>query len=164
MSITTYRCVRGSWVALWGLSFTLLMVSKINGYEGNALYAYEPWLLGILVLLSFPSSMLFAAMASMVFNPLRGYGNDTFIDFFVGFGLFACGYLQWFVIPKELGSEPLTTLNLKPDETAAQLSSHLTPSPPPLTLPSKRTYEPPLRNFDEHGCTPLERALRDAPT
>jgi len=109
--------------------------------------------LPFMLLLSFPSGLGFALMASPFL------GMPTMTDFFLlWFGMFVVGYFQWFCIVPNCRGGGIITLSLAKVERVTT-EPHLSVNP--AKEKPKLTRKGPLKivHFDAAGRTPLERAI-----
>ena len=107
---------------------------------------------GFMLLLSFPSSVLFLLSFSGI------YGQET-IHYPVDYVLFwlgtvVVGYLQWFVaVPGILATPDITTLGLSRKARSKPVSKRRRRH----RIRTRPVYE--MKHFDEAGKTPIERVF-----
>lgn len=107
---------------------------------------------GFMLLLSFPSSVLFLLSFSEI------YGRET-IHYPVDYVLFwlgtvVVGYLQWFVaVPSILATPVITTLGLSRKAHSKPVSKRRRRH----RMRTQPVYE--MKHFDEAGKTPIERVF-----
>lgn len=151
-----------AWI-LTSLAIFLLCFDSCLINENNCFRAGD-YMLGCMILITFPCGLLYPLVLSMFFNSISVY--DPFAYFLLWLGAFAVGYLQWFVLlPRLFSRNEITTLGI------AQSA--------PLSKKRKkgRKAHKPGRNrihpvqseshlaaqWDEGGRTPLERVINDSP-
>ena len=164
-------CLKVAWtVAALMILFVGASVCTANDSAceaaGNAMALF-------MVLLTFPTGIIFLPIALAFDDSFRGHFPS---DFIVQWSVLAIGgFVQWFyLMPRLLEKPTLTLLGLKsePALSSAATASPSTPlnlgtsapprlastSPPPIRIRTRKAQNQ-VRSFDKLGRSPLERVL-----
>ena len=164
-------CLKVAWVV--AASMILLVGTQLCTSTEVACVTADNAMSFFMVLLTFPSGIIFFPIAMALIDSFGGHYPS---DFIIGWSVLAfAGFVQWFYIMPLLLEKPgLTVLNLSSEPA-------IVPVPATTTVSTERTIESPMpattavppapirirarkqqntiRSFDKSGRTPLERAL-----
>lgn len=117
-------------------------------------------LLPILVVLSFPASVVFLALIAIFIDPPAIYPSLGFA--LIWLGTFSVGFIQWFwILPRLPGKSEFTRLGLATTDSAKTESD--TKKQPSRSLPIAKSPQKVraagVLHFDKQGLTPLERVI-----
>jgi hypothetical protein len=164
-------CLKVAWVV--AALMILIMGTTVCTSTDEACRAVGEAMVSLMVLLTFPTGIIFFPIAMALVDSVGGHYPSEFI---IGWSVLAIGgCLQWFyIIPRLLEEPRLTLLNLSsepetlpaPTPVPVSIQPAATTSSPPANsisvAPLKiRTRKPQnqIRSFDKSGRSPLERVL-----
>jgi hypothetical protein len=146
------------WLFLLRVAWIVATVTVLLIGFGTCLAGDDPCLKagrsmqGVMLLLSFPSSVLFLLSFSEIYGRETIHYPVDYVRFWLGTAV--VGYLQWFVaVPSILATPVITTLGLSP-KARSKPASKLRRRHGTRTRP---VYD--IKHFDEAGKTPIERVL-----
>ena len=165
-------CLKTSWCV--AALMILLVGTNVCVSTDKACSAASDTLLFFMLLLTFPTGVIFLLLSTIAFD---GAGGHYPSDYIFAWFIMACGgCLQWFIVIPRLFDKPrFTIIDLKPVQVPAPAiapvsipTSQLLPTPTPNSdvrpvAKVKRSRAPKRRNrvvpFDCRGRTPLERVI-----
>ena len=128
----------------------------------------QAWdVLPVMLLLCFPSGVLFLIVVAVLFEPT---GFASAIDYsLIWLIVFGVGYVQWFwLVPKLFARSEITTLGLMSAVETARMAPESKLAPPslstgiPTSMPVTKRSRIKVRcfvHFDSKGRSPLERVI-----
>ena len=152
--------VKELWIIVSISVLVMYLIGQIRPYTELASTATADWVIALMILLSFPGSLLFLALCA-VFIDINPSAHPLEVTW-VWCELFAVGYLQWFwLIPHVFSTSQPITLNLNSGEfTCSKLSGPQSYYSLQERQPSGSCEAMPARSSREE-VTPLEKALLD---
>ena len=159
MRVDHTKFIKYAWILLAITVFRLFLGSHLNNED--SWFAAEMSMSYGMLILSFPSGLLYFMLAGLIFDSIHFYTPASY--FLIWFGTFIVGYLQWFwLIPYLSRQKEITKLGIT-QGAPINITSTTSTNQRQVCI---RTLEQsadidasPILQFDENGCTPLERVI-----